>query len=73
MSRNSKGAKRNAAAKEASRVRLAGGSGARSTSPQHGKKNAWWQKGGSYADFAKGGGKKRRDRSAEVGVVEVAI
>lgn len=51
MSRNNKNAKRNAQAKEASARRKNGGSGPSQTKPQHGKKNAWWQKFPSYEAF----------------------
>jgi hypothetical protein len=54
MSRQSKQAKRLQAAREISKTRVAGGHGPSSTTPKHGKKNAWWQKFRSYADFIKG-------------------
>lgn len=63
MSRNSKNAKRNQAAKEMSKARLAGNPGPSRTQAKHGKKNAWWQKG-DYATFVKGG-KKSSKRSAQ--------
>lgn len=59
MSRNSKNAKRIQAAKEMSKVRLGGGSGPSRTAAQHGKKNAWWQKG-DYTAFVKSGKKSAR-------------
>ena len=68
MSRNNKNAARIAARKAMSKVRLGGGAGPARTSPQHGKKNAWWQKG-DYKTFVKGGkkvagGRKRQDEAA---------
>ena len=49
MSRNSKNAKRIAAAKSHKR-----GTGPAQTQPKHGKKNAWWQKFPSYAAYLSG-------------------
>lgn len=64
MSRNSKGAKRNKAAKEMSALRVSGGKGPARTTPQHGKKNAWWQKFPSYGAFIRGGKKAVRSEEA---------
>lgn len=62
MSRNSKNAKRIIAAREMSKTRTGGGSGPSRTSPQHGKKRAWWQIGnGSYTAFINGDNKKKRN------------
>lgn len=58
MSRNSKNARRIAARKEMSKLRLGGGAGPARTAAKHGKKNAWWQRG-SYSTFIKGGAKGR--------------
>lgn len=84
MSRNSKNARlqkaeealpknRSAAAKArraSGQVRQPG----RSTQSTHGKKNAWWQKGLSYAEFVKGGGKsKRKSAKEEAGVVTTEV
>ena len=55
MSRNNKNSKRNAAAKEMSKIRLGGGSGPKATTPKHGKKKAWWQIFPSYEAYIKGG------------------
>lgn len=49
MSRNNKNAKRHIKAREISATRKGGGSGAAQTKPQHGKKNAWWQRFKSYS------------------------
>lgn len=68
MSRNSKGAKRNAAAKQISATRVAGGSGPARTEPKHGKKNAWWQKFPSYNAWfsgAKRGGRAKTEDAVE--------
>lgn len=73
MSRNSKNARRIAAAREMSKTRLGGGSGPSSTTAKHGKKNAWWQKFRSYSEFMKGGkkaGKQRTEVEADADVVE---
>lgn len=59
MSHNNKNARRIAAAREISKTRVGGGSGPSSTTPKHGKKNAWWQRFRSYAEFMKGGKKQR--------------
>ena len=55
MSKNNKNAKRIAAAKEMSKIRLGGGKGPARTEPKHGKKNAWWQKFPSYTAYIRGG------------------
>lgn len=47
MSRNAKNRRQLAAAKAASHVRTNGGSGPAKTTPKHGKKNAWFQRGNS--------------------------
>lgn len=71
MSRNSKNARRIAAAREMSKIRLGGGSGPSSTTPKHGKKNAWWQKFRSYSEFVKGGKKAGKQRiEADADAVE---
>lgn len=57
MSRNSKNAKRHAAAKQISEQRKNGGGGPAKTTPAHGKKNAWWQKFPSFAASLRGGKK----------------
>lgn len=59
MSHNNKNARRIAAAREISKTRVGGGSGPSSTTPKHGKKNAWWQRFRSYSEFMKGGKKQR--------------
>lgn len=66
MSKNSKNAKRHVAEKQASQARQNGTKGPAKTTPQHGKKNAWWQKGidgrkGSYKNFIQGGKKAKRE------------
>lgn len=65
MSKNSKNAKRYAAAREMSKNRQngSGGSPASGTATSK-KKNAWWQKFRSYAEFVKGGKKPRREVAA---------
>lgn len=71
MSRQSKQAKRLQAAREMSKLHVSGGKGPSSTTPKHGKKNAWWQKFRSYADFIKGPKKTssgRKNAVAEEGV-----
>ena len=55
MSKNNKNAKRIAAAKEMSKIRLSGGKGPARTESKHGKKNAWWQKFPSYTAYIRGG------------------
>lgn len=65
MSRNSKNAKRHAAAREMSKIRKSGGSGPKATTPAHGKKNAWWQKFPSYSDYIKGGKGEKRAKVEE--------
>lgn len=57
MSRNSKNAKRIAARKAMSEQRKKGNAGPAKTTPQHGKKNAWWQKFASYGAYIRGGKK----------------
>lgn len=85
MSRNNKNARlqkleealpknRSAAAK----ARKASGEAPRkpgkATASSHGKKNAWWQKGISYAEFVKGGGKKpRKSAKEDAGVVQTEV
>lgn len=64
MSRNSKNAKRNAAAKEMSKTRVSGGKGPSATQPKHGKKKAWWQTFPSYSAWFKGA-KKGAGRQEE--------
>ena len=85
MSRNNKNARlhklaealpknRSAAAKARKAAGEAPRKPGRATNATHGKKNAWWQKNLSYAEFIKGGGKKpRRSAQAEAGVVETAV
>lgn len=68
MSRNNKNAKRIAAAKEMSKTRVSGGSGPSSTTPKHGKKNAWWQIFPSYSAYIKGG----KSNKPKFGRAEVA-
>lgn len=71
MSRNNKNAKRIAAAREMSKNRLAGNAGPARTEPKHGKKNAWWQKFRSYAEFVSGPKKTgRQSRATEEVAVE---
>lgn len=85
MSRNNKNARlqkleealpknRSAAAKARRAAGEAPRKPGRATASTHGKKNAWWQKGLSYAEFIKGGGKnKRKSAKEEAGVVETAV
>ena len=74
MSKNNKNAKRNAAAKEISKARQNNGPGAKSTTPNHKKKNAWWQKFRTYGEFVKGGKKPpRREEVAETNEPLVTI
>jgi hypothetical protein len=64
MSRNSKGAQRNKAAKERSEQRKKGNAGPAKTTPKHNKKRAWWQLG-TYSEAVKGGkGRKREGESS---------
>lgn len=82
MSRNSKNArlqkmeealpKNRSAAAKAKRAEGKVTKPGRATSPTHGKKRAWWQLG-TYAEFVKGGGKKRKSNREEAGVVTTAI
>lgn len=65
MSRNNKNAKRIQAAREMSRTRVSGGKGPSKTEPKHGKKNAWWQKFRSYAEYVSGPKKTGRARVTE--------
>lgn len=65
MSRNSKNAKRLQAAKEISATRKNGGHGPSKTEPKHGKKNAWWQKFRSYAEYISGPKKTGRVKVLE--------
>lgn len=62
MSRNSKNAKRKAAAKQISEQRKNGSKGASRTEAKHGKKNAWWQKFPSYKGFMQGGKRQAADQ-----------
>lgn len=64
MSRNNKNAKRIAARKEMSKLRMSGGSGPARTVAKHEKKNAWWQKFSSYGGFV-AGGKKGANKQTE--------
>ncbi len=64
MSKNSKNAKRIAARKEMSKLRLSGGSGPARTAPKHEKKNAWWQRFPSYGAFIRGGKKASQKQDA---------
>lgn len=65
MSRNSKNARNVARRKANTAARQSGGGGPKSTTPKHGKKNAWWQVGnGSYTAFIKGKA-KRQNTEAE--------
>lgn len=73
MSRNNKNAKRIQAAREMSATRTAGGKGPSSTTPKHGKKNAWWQKFRSYAEFVSGPKKTGRKNAADEAGVELAV
>jgi hypothetical protein len=73
MSRNSKQAKRLQAAREMSATRVAGGHGPSSTTPKHGKKNAWWQKFRSYADFVSGPKKSGKKNAADEAGIELAV
>jgi hypothetical protein len=65
MSKNNKNAKRIAARKEMSKLRLGGGSGPARTAAKHGKKNAWWQRFPSYGAFVRGGKKASRMQDVE--------
>jgi hypothetical protein len=65
MSKNNKNAKRIAARKEMSKLRLSGGSGPARTAAKHGKKNAWWQRFPSYGAFVRGGKKASRMQDVE--------
>lgn len=59
MSRNNKNAREHAKAKTITAMHQRGEKGPAKTTPQHGKKNAWFQKlGGGYAAFIAGGKKK---------------
>lgn len=85
MSRNNKNARLHKLAEAlpknrsaAAKARKASGEAPRkpgkATASCHGKKNAWWQKNLSYAEFVKGGNKKpRRSNKEEAGVVETAV
>ena len=67
MSKNSKNAKRLAAAREQSKSRQNGSKGSAKKSSTSKKKNAWWQKFPSYSAFILGKGKvPRKDRNAVV-------
>lgn len=63
MSRNNKNATRNKQAKEVTARRKNGNKGPSETKAQHGKKNAWWQRG-SYSQFIRGGNRKRNGGAA---------
>ena len=65
MSRNSKNTKRVAARKAMSQLRKSGGSGPARTQPQHGKQNAWWQRGGTYSSFIRGNKRAVSHRTEE--------
>lgn len=59
MSRNSKNARNLAKAREITAMHKNGGKGPAKTTPQHNKKNAWFQKlNGTYGDFVAGNKKK---------------
>ena len=73
MSRNSKNAARIHAAREMSKTRVAGGKGPSKTEPKHGKKNAWWQKFRSYAEYISGPKKGGRKNAAGEDGVELAV
>ena len=73
MSRNNKNAQRIRAAKEMSALRKSGGKGPSSTTPKHGKKNAWWQIYRSYSEFIKGKGGKKGGAAQHGDVVEVDV
>lgn len=60
MSRQSKNARNLARARQISAMHKNGEKGAAKTTPQHGKKNAWFQKlGGTYGDFISGSKKAK--------------
>ena len=65
MSRQSKNARNIARRKEFTKIRQGGGAGPDKTQPRHEKRNAWWQKFGSYSSFIKGGKKPRREDEAQ--------
>jgi hypothetical protein len=84
MSRNNKNArlhklaeslpKNRSAAAKARRAQGEARKPGRAAAPNHGKKNSWWQKNITYAEFIKGGGKKpRKSFKEETGVVETAV
>jgi hypothetical protein len=73
MSRNSKNSKRIAAAREMSKIRVAGGHGPSKTEPKHGKKNAWWQKFRSYAEYVSGPKKSGRKNAAGEDGLELTV
>lgn len=64
MSKNSKNAKRTAAAKERNRAK--GFKGPAQTAPAHGKKKAWYQVGTSNNASAKGKGRKKEEATEDV-------
>ena len=66
MSHNSKNATRMAQAKVITAMHKRGEKGPSKTQPQHGKKNAWWQKFRSYTEFIKGGGKKGHSKQEDL-------
>jgi hypothetical protein len=65
MSKNNKNAKRVAARKEMSKLRVSGGAGPARTAPKHEKKNAWWQRFPSYGAFMRGGKKASAKQHVE--------
>ena len=65
MSRNSKNAQRNKAAKERSEQRQKGNAGPAKTTPKHGKKRAWWQLHDSYREAVKGSKTNRKRGQAD--------
>jgi hypothetical protein len=73
MSKNSKNAQRLHAARAMSAARKNGNGGPASTTPKHGKKNAWWQKFSTYAAFVKGAKKGGRDGKEQTEVVNVGV
>lgn len=58
MSRQSKNARNLARARSITALHQGGNKGPAKTTPQHGKKNAWWQKFGDFATSLKS--KKRQ-------------
>jgi hypothetical protein len=68
MSRQSKNARNLAKARDITKMHLNGEKGPSKTTPQHGKKSAWWQKFQTYSSFIKGG--KKGGQRQEEAVVE---